>query len=143
MANLVGGLKVSFTWRNAWRLGHFKWITLYVRFANNSKVLPSPIHTTFWVNKSYANQQWFRFICSTYRDATGFVALLFITTIYYDPALLRCCYCSHFCWVHGHSTAPSSLYIQGSLADSYTWTVCVPLLRIDSTSAGNQFLDTV
>ncbi len=29
MANLVGGLKASFTRRNAWRLGHFKWITLY------------------------------------------------------------------------------------------------------------------
>ncbi len=30
MANLVDGLKASFTWRNAWHLGHFKWIILYV-----------------------------------------------------------------------------------------------------------------
>ncbi len=29
MANLVGGLKASFTRPNARRLGHFKWITLY------------------------------------------------------------------------------------------------------------------
>ncbi len=29
MANLVGELKAFFTRRNAWRLGHFKWITLY------------------------------------------------------------------------------------------------------------------
>ncbi len=30
MANLVGGLKASFKGGNAWCLGHFKWITLYI-----------------------------------------------------------------------------------------------------------------
>ncbi len=33
MANLVGGLKAYFTRHNAWRLGHFKWITLYFQIS--------------------------------------------------------------------------------------------------------------
>ncbi len=54
----------------------------------------TPIHATFWNYKSFANQQWFRFICSINRDAAVFVTPSIITATNCNPALLRHYYCS-------------------------------------------------